>query len=566
MYNCELFQKNKMIGIRCFQFLLLHISFLLIIHESTNAATGNWSSKVTGSNIVYTTTDATNPVKDYSGNYLTVVYLENLGFEKIGKNSNETDVSWLLSQGYRVIELNYDHNEKAVSPNINTDIVAINDAIAAGSFCGYSNCSKYRSYVLFEGYRIKRDVGYFLDDPTVYNRPSGNTVGDSLYMDFVFPANATVTIPVILSFSYSNSYYGDANKHQRLNLAYTLSGFNDSFLEGAPANGIAWAIADHPKYCSWGNGKPIDGPNDAYKSYEVNPDAAQKVKSAIRTLRVLGENLGLSDQIGIYGFSRGSDAGSMAIGDKRDSIIENAGLHIGVSDKVQAAALGSGVFDFTQIYNASDDGDGNLETRCPWVWGPLTENYNLWYSMGSAYLVETSATAPTLFFYNTDDAHYYQDQIAHFKAKLDTLNVPTLTVTNYGTGHAVPQTSESLLELYRFFEKYFTTSEDSTQSGIGSLQLGDQENLKSITLTLSPNPATNEMQINFNLVKAGKVQIVLCSVTGAVFYKTEKHYEHTGQQIDNIKLEPLALPQGIYYIKIASEGKSGTTRFIKRNR
>ena len=436
---------------------------LLTLSVSCRASTGKWPSKVTGDNIAYKVTEADSPVKDFNGNYLTVVYLENPGFRKIGGNSNETDVAWLLSQGYRVIELNYENNVNAVTPTINEDIIAINDSIAAGSFCGYRNCSRYRSYVLFEGYRIARDIPYFKDDPTVYNKPSEYTIGDTLHMDLIYPANASEPVPVVLSFSYCNSYatydknkgmLTDANKDQRLNLGNTLAGFNDSFLEGAPANGIAWAIADHPKYCPWGGGKPIDGANDTYKSYQVNPDAAQKVKSAVRTLRAMGTKLGLSDKIGIYGFSRGSNAGSMAIGDRSVPSLENAGFNIGTSDDVQAAALGPGVFDFTQIYNATDDGDRNLETRCPWAWGPLESNYALWQSMGSAYLVQSSATAPVLFFYNTDDELYYQDQIAHFKAKLDSLGVPTSTLINYGTGHAVPQTPAPLTRLYHFFKQY----------------------------------------------------------------------------------------------------------------
>ncbi|WP_163716829.1 alpha/beta hydrolase family protein [Mangrovibacterium lignilyticum] len=440
-------------------------SFMLVLFlpVACTASTGNRANEATGEEIRVTATDAQSPALDYDGNPMTVVYLENLGFEKIGKNSNDEDVAWLLSQGYRVIELDYAHHAKAIAPTINKDIIAINDSIAAGSFCGYSDCSHYRSYVLFEGYRLARDVPYFVDDPTVYNTPAEYTVGDSLYMDLVYPANPSVAVPVILSFSYSNSYatwdsdkkmLTAANQNQRLKLDYTLAGFNDSFLEGAPANGIAWAIADHPKYCSWGKGKPKDGPNDAYKSYETNPDAAQKVKSAIRTLRVWGDQLGLSGKIGIFGFSRGSTAGSMAIGDRTVPQFENAGFNIGTSDDVQAAALGPGVFDYTLIYDASDDGDKNMEARCPWVWGPLADNYQHWKTMGSEYLVETSATAPVLFFYNTDDEIYYQDQVAHLKAKLDSLGVPTSSLIDYGTGHAIPQTEASLTALYAFFKQH----------------------------------------------------------------------------------------------------------------
>lgn len=437
--------------------------FLVICSVQCFSSTGKWASKTTGSSIARTVTEAKAPIKDYAGNYVTVVYLENLNIKKIGRNSNKQDVAWLLAQGFRVIELNYAGERHAVSPTINADIIAINDSIAAGHFCGCKDCSHYQSYILFEGYRIARNVPYFKDDPTVYNTPDEYKSGDNLNMDIIYPANAAKAVPVLLSFSYSNSYatydpvkkeLTDENKNQRLKQEYTLAAFNDSFLEGAPANGMAWAIADHPKYCPWAKGQAVNGRPDTYKSYETNPDAARKVRSAVRTLRAMGSKLGLSGKIGIFGFSRGSTAGSMAIGDKKVPDIENAGFNIGVSDKVQAAALGPGVFDYTQIYNASGDGDVNLEIRCPWAWGELNKNCALWQSMGSAYLVQSSATAPVIFFYNTDDDRYYQDQIAHFKAKLDSLHVPTSTLVNYGKGHAVPQTSASLNQLYQFFRHY----------------------------------------------------------------------------------------------------------------
>jgi hypothetical protein len=544
--------------------------FLFIRPVALWATTGNFVSNVTGGNIVYTTTEAGLPIKDYAGNYLTIVYLENLGISKIGRNSNATDVAWLLSQGYRVIELNYANNVNAVSPTINADIIAINDAIAAGSFCGYSNCSHYQSYVLFEGYRISRNVSYFNDDPSVYNYPTQYTTGDSLHMDIIYPANASVTVPVILSFAYCNSYatydsnkglLTDANKDQRLNLGNTLAGFNDSFLEGAPANGIAWAIADHPKYCPWGNGKPVNGSNDTYKSYETNPDAAQKVKSAVRTLRVMGNGLGFSGKIGIFGFSRGSDAGSMAIGDRKVPIFENAGYNINTADDVQAAALGSGVFDFTQIYNATGDGDSNLETRCPWAWGALATNYELWRSMGSAYLAQSAETAPVLFFYNTDDSQYYQDQIAHFKAKLDSLGVPTSTLINYGTGHAIPQTSASLAKLYSFFNQYLTPP--SVITGMNN-PIHKCISVNDIQLFLSPNPSTDEVQVIFSLPKAGKVQILLFNMSGIVLYKTEKLYNQVGLQNETIHLAELNLSQGIYYIKAFTDGMQGCNKFVKK--
>ncbi|MEJ6982002.1 hypothetical protein WG906_16150 [Pedobacter sp. P351] len=457
-------QKLSMLNGFCRSILIL---LLVGLSGPALAAKGKWHSQVTGGVITYRTSESARPLKDYEGNYLTVVYLVNPGFKKIGGNTKKADVKWLLGQGYRVIELNYRHDVKAVSPAINQDIIAINDAIAAGRFAGLSNCSRYRSYVLFEGYRIMRDVPYFVDDPAVYNTPAEYTVGDTLHMDIIYPAKASVPVPVILSFSYSNSYatwdtekkmLTAANTDQRLNLGNTLAGFNDSFLEGAAALGIAWAIADHPKYAPWGKGKPVDGRNDTYKSYQTNPDAGRKVKSAVRSLRAMAGRLNLTGKIGIYGFSRGSTAGSLAVGDRSVPDLENAGFNIGVSDDVQAAVLGPGVFDYTKIYHVAGDGDSNLETRCPWAWGPLESNYDRWQLMGAAYLAQTSATAPVLFFYNSDDEAYYRDQVAHFKAKLDSIGVPALMMVDYGKGHSVPQRDDSLNRLYGFFRQYLAVS------------------------------------------------------------------------------------------------------------
>ena len=545
---------------------ILSVLVLLSITLTLQAGTGNWTSTVTGGSVVYNTTDPSTPIKDFAGSYVTVVYLENLGLKKIGQNTNATDVAWLLSKGYRVIELNYANNTKAVSPTINADIIAINTALNSGSFCGLSTCSKYKSYILFEGYRIARDVSYFKDDPTVYNVDTHYTVGDSLHMDIIYPANASVAVPVVLSFSYSNSYPNydgtlakltDVYKDQRLNLGNTLAGFNDSFLEGAPANGIAWAIADHPKYCTWGGGKPVGGANKTYGAYETNPDAAQKVKSAVRTLRALGTGLGLSGKIGIFGFSRGSTAGSMAVGDRTVANFENAGLYIGTSDDVQVAGLGSGIFDYTLISTVAESGTvGNLTTNCPLAWGAMASNLALWQSQGSAYLAQTNATAPVIFFYNTDDAAYYQDQIVQFKAKLDALSVPTSVITNYGTGHAVPQTSASLTTVYNFFNQYLTPPNVTTG-------IENQLQNSALSLTLSPNPATTDVTLKFNVSTIAKINITLYNLAGIELYKSEKQVDNTGMQNETIHLENLNLSQGIYYVKVQTNEMQGIQKLLK---
>jgi hypothetical protein len=62
--------------------------FLFMLPIVLNAASGMWNSPLAGAPLAYTVTEAESPQKDYNGKYITVVYLENLGFGKIGQDSN----------------------------------------------------------------------------------------------------------------------------------------------------------------------------------------------------------------------------------------------------------------------------------------------------------------------------------------------------------------------------------------------------------------------------------------------------------------------------------------------
>ena len=79
----------------------LLVLLLTAVASAAMAATGTWHSTTTDSNITYTASSPTGTAaKDVNGKAMTVVYLENLGFQKIGQNSNADDVAWLRSRGY----------------------------------------------------------------------------------------------------------------------------------------------------------------------------------------------------------------------------------------------------------------------------------------------------------------------------------------------------------------------------------------------------------------------------------------------------------------------------------
>ena len=443
---------------------------LLLIATVAMAGNGKWESQVTGTMLNYTTSSATTTAAtDVNGKPMTVVYLENLGFQKIGQNSNAEDVAWLQEQGYQVIEIDYAHDERAVSPALNKDIIAINSSLQSGRFCD-CNCSPSRSYILMEGYRICRDISYYLDDPTVYNYPDAykNTAGDSLYLDLVYPANPSSAVPVVVTFSYSNSFatvsngkLTAANKHMRMNLVNTWGQFKDSFVEGASAVGFAWAVCDHPKYCDWGQGKYNGGANKSLGAIEVNPDAARKVKSAVRTVRGVGRTLGLSGDVVVTGFSRGSTAASLAVGDGKIDVFEDAsrGRFADESSSVQCAILGPGMFVYEHALTSSSE----YSHMNAYV---TATNSTSWSHQGALATIVSSSAAPTLFFHNTNDFYsdnnkdpkgLYATQAKLMKEKLDDLGVPTQVLTDYSSGHAVPQTESVLQQMYDFMLNHVST-------------------------------------------------------------------------------------------------------------
>ena len=446
---------------------ILLLLVLSAVVSAVMAATGTWHSAATDSDLAYTSSSPTGAAaKDVNGKPMTVVYLENLGFQKIGKNSNADDVAWLRSEGYQVIELDYGHHENAISPMLNDDIIAINSSLQNGKFCG-QNCSPSRSYIMMEGYRLQRDIPYYHDDPTVYNYPDvyKDSEGDWLYLDLVYPANPSVEVPVVVTFSYSSSFatnssgkLTDTNKHKRMYLPYFWGAFKDSFVEGASAVGFAWAVCDHPKYCDWGQGRYTGGANKSLGAIEVNPDAARKVKSAIRTVRAMGKPLGLNGQVAVMGFSRGSTAAALAVGDGQVDAYEDAsrGRYPEESSLVQCALLGPGMFDYEHALTTSNE---YIHMN-----SFVTANPDCtWDMQGALATIQTNLSAPTLFFHNTDD--YYKDsnqnpqglyatQATLMKSSLDAVGTHTATLVDYGSGHVVPQTESTLQIMYDFLTSH----------------------------------------------------------------------------------------------------------------
>ncbi len=148
---------------------------------------------------------------------------------------------------------------------------------------------------------------------------------------------------------------------------------------------------------------------------------------------------------------------------------------------------------------------------------------------------------------------YYQNQIKHFKAHLDSLGVTTSVITNYGTGHAVPQTSGPLSQIYAFFNEYLTPP--SVYTDLVPVSSEDND------LKLSLNNKNDELNLSYQLSKAGTTEISLYNSMGKELNIIQRK-ECAGKQIIALNINKLHLISGVYIVKLNASGSQCVKKFI----
>lgn len=475
---------------------------ILFLGLSAEAGAVPWASTATGGAITATVTEP-NPVVATPA---LVVYLKNLTCERIGQESDASILASFTANGFRVVQLDYASHVKATAPFLNADVLKIRTEIGSGAFPGAAglNAGKNQCYILCEGYRLMCNVPYFLNDRTVYNGAEATNV--ELKMDIAYPSQPSRGVPVVMEYSCSNSYNG--NLEDRMNNNNAFTSISDTILEGAPSAGIAWAMADHPKFREWGQPKS-NGYNFASfetnsdKDFNINYDTIKKVRSSIRVLREVGASLGLSGNIAIHGFSRGASAGSLAVGDLAVPAIDSAGYSTALSGRAQAVVLGSGIYDyFHSGGTATGDPAGtevDLYGRANGflvAWGQPALNSTLWQVQGAPHYMATAASAPVFLSYNTDDGTYYPYQAQLMAAKLAALGAPHQIVTGTG-GHKVTTAPATLSAIYDFFKIH----SNALPNKPGTTLLGNYDTsaqLLDLTINPSGNAATVMYAIHTN--------------------------------------------------------------------
>ncbi len=399
--------------------VLLLLLFLSTLTHALPAHTLRWQSLATGGDVAGRVLEPAVP----SDLLPVIISLKNLSLPRIGREPDDAILSDLRATGHLILELDYAHHAKAISPNLQADVLKLRREIAEKTLLGDRRVDLARVFVLPEGFRLKRDIAFARDGAR------------GLAMDVCYPSNPARPVAALMEITCDN-----ANRMGTGSLVFC----HDTLLEGGMFSGFAVAMVDHPVPPPY---KGLDDPM---------PQLAHRLKAAVRTLRATGKDLGMNGRIGAMGFSRGSNMAAILATTNDRADLEGDGPHPGVSSRIQAALIHGGRFDYTRLRE-----DDPMLARFEKAWGPRQANPERWAAHGAAhYLKKPGAggkneTAPM--FLNTSDAEAveFRDQLGIFAERLHDAGVAHVhRVDPDGRGHRVSTDPKTLADIYAFFSKY----------------------------------------------------------------------------------------------------------------
>jgi hypothetical protein len=331
-----------------------------------------------------------------------VVYLTNLSIERIGQEKDETILADLVKLGHLVLVLDYARHPKAISPDLAADLLKLRQDIAGKtrSLLAEYKVDANHLFILAEGFRLKRGVEFARDGERV------------LGMDVMYPSNPARRVPVLMEITCDNQ--------DRMG-SFSLLYCRDTLLEGGQLAGFAAAMVDHPV------APPYKGLDDPM------PQCIDRMKSAVKTLRSLNDELHWNGKIGAIGFSRGGPFAAILAG----------------QGDVQAALIHGNRYDYLDLR-----ADDPMLARFEKAWGPRETNRDKWAEHGAAVYLSDKSSPMFLNTSNTESAEY-RDGLEKFAKRLKTMGIEHVyRVDEDGRGHQVSTDSKTLREVYAFFRKH----------------------------------------------------------------------------------------------------------------
>jgi len=384
------------------------------------AATGKWTSPLLKKELVTTlyapADDA--PQRGRRGRRPGIIYLKNLAAPRIGTDTDEAIISDLLKEGYLVVTVDYQKAEKTIAPYINFDLRVLRARIGAdrkskwpGLFAP-KNVDGEHTYILVEGYRIKRNVLYWDEG------------GQKFHLDLRYPSKAKKPVPAIIQNPVEN-------KNRAGNwVKYT---FNEILVDPAMTRGYAAVLMDNPL--------------KSYKGVDPMPEVAMKIKSAVRTTRSLAKDYPLSDKVALMGFSRGSGQAGLAGLSGGMKELEK-GLHLDQSSRPDALLLHAGRMD--HLFLLTDEPRVGKNYLGPF--GDPKKNKKKW-DEHSAITYVTKDDPPTFLSVGAND-WYRVKQIARMAAAMKEAGVEYHHEISPRMGHMVTDNIGVLTKIFAFFDKH----------------------------------------------------------------------------------------------------------------
>jgi acetyl esterase/lipase len=397
---------------RIFPFTTLLLRLLAAGLACAWTSLGAWVSPATGEPVAVEWLEPLQtPVGGAKKAQPLVVYLKGLAAPRVGTEADAPILADFRAQGFLVAVFDYAHHPRARWPALNRDFAELRRQLHKKEFAGDRALDAASIFIVPAGYRLRRGVEYFVDGER------------RLALDIIYPARPAAPVGAILEFSCDNT--------DRMG-NFSLQFCTDTLLEGAATEGFAVAMADHP----------VAAP---YKGLDAMPDAAHKVKAAIRTLRAQATDLPLNGRIVTLGFSRGSGMALLAATTLGRREFEVGGAHPGVSSDVQGAVVLSGRFTYLDLRP-----DDAMIPRYEAAWGPRATHEEVWRRQGALdYLA--APTVPLFLSINATESPDALHQMEVLRTRLTQLGSPFVYHPEAeARGHRMPLAPEVLQPLLKY--------------------------------------------------------------------------------------------------------------------
>ncbi len=133
-----------------------------------------------------------------------------------------------------------------------------------------------------------------------------------------------------------------------------------------------------------------------------------------------------------------------------------------------------------------------------------------------------------------------------------------------GTNSPGTITSTDTAITFRFVSDPFvnTTGFTSTWS-CTQLTTGIDENSNGFSFTVSPNPFSDNLHLNYSLQEKSNVEISLVDVLGRRIILSANHLQNAGKQEMDLNLSSLQLAKGIYFLEMNVGGKKVVRKIVR---